>query len=233
MDATQGNDPVNNKTVLFNVGGKIYEISKSLLQAFPNTLLATKASTQTVSPIFIDRDADRFAYCLDFMRDNGKVHLSETVSKTSLVEELKYFGFANIDEALINDTWSKRQTAMRIADIIMESEQNIMESEQNIIDMDRKVKLERIALHLFKEFLKDPKDATFFQIGNKGCPFEEKMPGLMRDIRKDDYFRKCLDKYGVDSRKFDDEKHPHHVYIQRKSTLSHVDPGRLVKHEEA
>eukprot|EP00526_Cylindrotheca_closterium_P025717 CAMPEP_0113612874 /NCGR_PEP_ID=MMETSP0017_2-20120614/6340_1 /TAXON_ID=2856 /ORGANISM="Cylindrotheca closterium" /LENGTH=61 /DNA_ID=CAMNT_0000521953 /DNA_START=353 /DNA_END=534 /DNA_ORIENTATION=- /assembly_acc=CAM_ASM_000147 len=52
-------------TVKFNVGGKLYELSESLLQSYPDTVLAQKASTETTTlPIFLDRDPDRFAYCL-------------------------------------------------------------------------------------------------------------------------------------------------------------------------
>ncbi|KAL3933795.1 MAG: hypothetical protein SGARI_003626 [Bacillariaceae sp.] len=50
-------------------------------------------------PIFIERDGHRFRYVLDYMRD-GKATLSvgkESVSKQSLLEELTYFGFQDVN----------------------------------------------------------------------------------------------------------------------------------------
>ena len=50
--------------------------------------------------LFIDRNPNRFGYILDFMRD-GKVILAggqggNGTSKTSMLEELTYFGFENV-----------------------------------------------------------------------------------------------------------------------------------------
>mmetsp|Transcript_1179 Transcript_1179/g.2393 ORF Transcript_1179/g.2393 Transcript_1179/m.2393 type:complete len:94 (-) Transcript_1179:697-978(-) len=75
------NEATSSQTVTFNVGGKHYEVSISLLEGYPDTVLAEKAFMETTSPIFLDRDPDRFAYCLDYMRDNGRVNLPESVTK--------------------------------------------------------------------------------------------------------------------------------------------------------
>jgi hypothetical protein len=211
MSTTQGSDAIT-ETVQFNVGGKVYEVSKSLLNAFPDTLLATKASTVTVSPIFVDRDPDRFAYCLDFMRDNGKVHLTENVSKAALLKELKYFGFADIDRALISDTQSKRQTPTRITDIMLESRQKITAMKQEIHSLEQKIKLESIAVHLFIKFLKDPRDGGSFLIGSKGCPFEGKLPAGNCGFTDNVDFRQCLGKYGLHSKRND----KHTVNLSRR-----------------
>lgn len=89
------------RTVKFNVGGTIYEVSMSLIESFPSTLLATvidlspsntKDCEDPDAPIFIDRNAERFQYCLDYMRD-GEVWLPNTVSKQALLKDLDYFGF--------------------------------------------------------------------------------------------------------------------------------------------
>ena len=108
----------DNNNVTFNVGGRMYQVRRSFLDAFPNTLLARAASkewrndddegstTTCTASIFIDRDGERFRYVLDYMRD-GKVHLPLTESKAALLHELQYFGFEDVDgDSLVNATSS-------------------------------------------------------------------------------------------------------------------------------
>ncbi|CAB9507514.1 WD repeat domain 85 [Seminavis robusta] len=93
-------------TVRFNVGGTKYEISRSLLSQHQNTMLARIASEtwqkDPQSEIFVERDGGRFKFVLDFMRD-GQVILPAPgqVSKESLLNELAYFGFDNVDPSRI------------------------------------------------------------------------------------------------------------------------------------
>jgi hypothetical protein len=51
------------KPVSFNAGRKVYEVSRSLVKSFPESLLARKTSSDAVTtegiPIFIDRDGER------------------------------------------------------------------------------------------------------------------------------------------------------------------------------
>ena len=51
-------------------------------------------------PIFIERDGERFRYCLDYMRD-GRVSVAITVSKDGILKDLEYYGFEGIDPAAI------------------------------------------------------------------------------------------------------------------------------------
>ena len=81
--------------ITFDVGGRVYKLSRALLESFPDTMLSRLASdtwqpdpTQT---IFIDRNGDRFQYCLDYLRDNV-ISLPLTVSKKAVIIELEYFG---------------------------------------------------------------------------------------------------------------------------------------------
>jgi hypothetical protein len=82
-------------TACFDVGGKIYKVSRSLLQAHPDTMLARIASetwqSDSSQTIFIERDNERFRYCLDYLRD-GSVDLPMTVSKEALLKDFEYFG---------------------------------------------------------------------------------------------------------------------------------------------
>ena len=95
------------KTHRFNVGGKSYVVSQSLLDQHPNTMLARLASEtwngqgKEDEEIFIERDGERFRYVLDFLRD-GKVLLPlSSEPKATFVEELEYFGIAYDSDASI------------------------------------------------------------------------------------------------------------------------------------
>lgn len=93
-------------TVTFDVGGKQYRVSETLLHEYPNTMLGKMASLRNNNnddhdiseqqPIFIDRDSERFRYVLDYMRD-GKVSLPSTIPREALCLDLKYLGFENYD----------------------------------------------------------------------------------------------------------------------------------------
>ena len=95
--------------VTFDVGGKAFKVSKSLLDLYPNTMLAKSASQQWHSnpeqEIYIDRDYTLFRHVLSYLRDQ-KVSLPLTVTKEELLLELDYY---NIDayEGEIDDSLTK------------------------------------------------------------------------------------------------------------------------------
>ena len=66
---------MSDKTVKFNIGGLIHEVSQSVLDMHPDSMLAKSASElwKKESNIFIERDGARFRFVLDYMRD-GKVN---------------------------------------------------------------------------------------------------------------------------------------------------------------
>jgi hypothetical protein len=95
-------------SVHFNVGGTPYQVSRSLLEQHADTMLARMASEtwQGEDPpeeaLFVERDGGRFGYVLDFMRD-GQVSLPAKgkITEESLLKELTYFGFLNVDPSVI------------------------------------------------------------------------------------------------------------------------------------
>jgi len=97
--------------VSFDVGGRVYKVRRSLLESFPNTLLARLVADEwqgddESKPIFIDRDSDRFRYCLDYMRDDQAVALPHTESKSAFLKDLEYYGFENVDPKRITVEFS-------------------------------------------------------------------------------------------------------------------------------
>ena len=90
------------ETVCFNVGGQKFEIARSTLNLYPETMLARAASKEWGrNNDFIDRDSVRFRYVLDWMRDR-EVNLPMTESREAFINEMLYFGFDDIDEGSIS-----------------------------------------------------------------------------------------------------------------------------------
>ena len=97
------------EVIKFNIGGQRYEVSRSLFDKHPDSMLARSESEQwqedPEAEIFIERDGLRFRYILDYMRDD-KLDLLPTESKKTIVTELEYYGIVvneeNIDDAAAN-----------------------------------------------------------------------------------------------------------------------------------
>ena len=64
--------PKTTVTVKFNVGGKLFEVSRDLINEHSDTVLGKIVSdTWNASPntaVFIDRDGDIFAHILNYLR---------------------------------------------------------------------------------------------------------------------------------------------------------------------
>ena len=96
------------KALTVDVGGTVYRVSRSLLEQYPNTMLTRMASEtwqeDPTDTLFIERDGRRFAYVLDYMRDT-KVSIPAGgqggITKASVLAELTYFGFENVDHNCI------------------------------------------------------------------------------------------------------------------------------------
>jgi hypothetical protein len=66
------------KAIRLNVGGTRYEVSRSLMEMYPDTMLARLTSDDWSNAddqeVFIDRNGPRFQYVLDYMRDQKRLH---------------------------------------------------------------------------------------------------------------------------------------------------------------
>lgn len=84
------------QTIKFNVGGTHYEVSKSLLENFKDSMLersASKVWNEGGNEVFIEGNGHRFQYVLDFMR-HEKVTLPSSESIEAFLTEMKYYGIA-------------------------------------------------------------------------------------------------------------------------------------------
>lgn len=105
-------------TVLLNVGGTKFEVSRTLIQQYPNTMIARLISEtwqkNTNDEIFIGRDGRRFRYVLDYMRDH-RIHLPLSASKTAVLRDLEYYGFENILIESIDHSSASLEAAAHMA----------------------------------------------------------------------------------------------------------------------
>lgn len=79
-----------------NVGGKLFQVSKSIFDKIPQAALehAAVVSTRTslVGPEwFFDRDPSLFGYILTFFR-TGELHMLRNVCGTTMKSELEFWG---------------------------------------------------------------------------------------------------------------------------------------------
>jgi hypothetical protein len=93
-DESNASTSINNApTITFDVGGTIYKVSRSLINQYPDTMLARMVSDTWLNgnqkePLFIDRNGERFQYCLDYMRDGPEVALPIAVPKYAFLKDL-------------------------------------------------------------------------------------------------------------------------------------------------
>jgi len=94
-------------TVRFDVGGHHYTVSRSLLELYPDSMLARLVSDEWNESnddgkpvvIFIDRSGRRFEYVLDYMRDH-EVNLPMTESIEAVKKELAYYGLMTASSSM-------------------------------------------------------------------------------------------------------------------------------------
>jgi hypothetical protein len=192
----QTKDEVTN----FDVGGRIFKVRRSLLNAFPSTMLARSAAEvwqdndKPDEPIFIDRDSDRFAYVLDYMRD-GEAVLPITVPKNAVLTDLKYYGFEDVSPAVIKVNIPICEAVMQMAPFQQNYEDKIKQLDQSILDSTTEKGLLELAHACFKGILETKKLESVFD--HRSDP---RFYLLSRTLEKEgivSLFNKCLDDYGL------------------------------------
>ena len=158
------------KTIHFNVGGTKYEVSKSLIETYPDTMLATMISdrwqhhdddndddtndgTTTDKVLFIDRNGHRFQYVLDYMRDQH-VHSPMGVTGASIRKELEYFGFVNVPPDIIDVSNCNLDAAKQVFMANRKSEVIVKGCKTGIEDLMNSSESEIIANYVYQEYMK-------------------------------------------------------------------------------
>jgi len=152
------------KTVVLDVGGTTYKVSRSLIEKFPDTMLA-RLTSDTWQPdavpsekaIFIEADGEQFRYVLAYMR-YGKVHLPLNISKGAVLQDLDYFGFDE-DGKNINDGCSNAAAAMQMYRCQEHVQKGIAQNEARILYLN-------IAWALFVNYSKTGKLSWIFSEGS-------------------------------------------------------------------
>jgi hypothetical protein len=162
--------------VRFNVGGRIFEVSRSIIEQHPNTMLARMIDAtwkrddyQPGDALFIDRSGDRFQYVLDYMRD-GKVFLPVTESRAAVAHELEYFGFENVEQekALSQATLDGGRVMSSISSNLCEEmdamDKDIQHFQREIKSIENKGYAIRAAHLLFMRASDIPADVSRFTV---------------------------------------------------------------------
>jgi hypothetical protein len=92
---TSSNHDRPTEFIQFDVGGRIFKTSRSLIDQHEDTMLARLVSdTWQEDPnksVFIDRNGDTFSHILDYLR-YGSIDLPITISKAMFLRDLDFFG---------------------------------------------------------------------------------------------------------------------------------------------
>jgi hypothetical protein len=148
-------------TVTFDVGGKIYRVSRSMVEQHPDSVLARLISdtwTTALSrddgentnnrALFIDRDGDRFAHVLDFMR-YGKVTLPYDVPADQFLFDLDFFGILGATEETVRHGHVNCGHAGGV-DTLLQARR---EMEASIATIDRKLAAMTLASRCFGQYI--------------------------------------------------------------------------------
>jgi hypothetical protein len=130
-------------TVKFNVGGRLYEVPRSLVEKFPSTMLARMASdTWQKDPeatLFIGRSGERFEYSLDYMRAD-KVWLPLNIPKEAFLDDLDFYGFEDVDPRKIHGGSSNLAAAQHLLKCKEEHEEFLSTCKTNVKAAEMNVK---------------------------------------------------------------------------------------------
>jgi hypothetical protein len=157
----------NTGTVTFDVGGKLFKVSRNLIEQFSDTMLGKIVSEtwqrDSGATVFIDRDGDIFAHVLNYLR-YGSIALPITISRSMFDREMDYYGIINDVNALT---------------IKQESSVDAMKLVKNKLqDAELEHDMFLIAVHAYHKFMTGQKSCFFnenSQIGLCRNPYDHAM----------------------------------------------------------
>jgi BTB/POZ domain len=150
--------PAMTNTATFNVGGQVYQVSRSLLDQYPDTMLFQSASEiwkeDPEAEIFIPRNGSRFQYVLDYLRD-GILSLPSSESEEDILLELEYYG-VNFACFIGN---SNNNTTEYPTRCVLSSSSTTTSSIQEIRDISRHAQMDHccaeIAIYCWEQYLQN------------------------------------------------------------------------------
>ena len=199
--------------ITFEVSGQIFKVSRSVLDKYPDSMLANRAygatSNDPDSPIFIDGDGERFRYCLDYLR-HGRAYLPWTVSKDGILHDLEYYGIENVNADAIDESSASLTAAAQMFKVESEYEKEMGEYEAQIAEIERMKRHAMVAFACFKKFSQTGSltEITF----DPDAPQQSKQVSNVSKKRQnasyddacsvfqffdEEFFNKCLGKYGL------------------------------------
>jgi hypothetical protein len=204
-------------TVAFDVGGQLHRVSRSLIMNHENSMLASLISerwnaqtegddAQVVScpPILIDRNSERFAYVLDFMR-YGRVVLPYSISKELLLLDLDFYGIEGASEdtvlygdaphgqLIVKELWGER-TRLRIAIDALQS---------NLDKVETKMAIVQFASICFACYADQKGERTFVSFAHLGDSDKQLLDQLIANDfvnqckEEGSFLVSCLELYGL------------------------------------
>uniref|UniRef100_A0A6U5K645 BTB domain-containing protein n=1 Tax=Corethron hystrix TaxID=216773 RepID=A0A6U5K645_9STRA len=188
------------ETVLFNVGGKEYEVARSLLNDHPETMLARMASQEwnpdTDKKLFIERDGERFRYVLDYLRD-GKAMLSIDVSKEALLVDMEFYGISASEESItVQDT---KESLSSLLGVVVKThsyfEKEILESKKQTFESEKRTTILKFAKFCFEDYVTRPKD---YIAGNVFVLEFDKKEYPVNQYQSDELLKNLLSKIGLE-----------------------------------
>jgi hypothetical protein len=81
--------------------------------------------------LFIDRDSDRFRFCLDYMRAPDKVWLPLNIPKEAILDDLDFYGFEDVDPSKIHGGSSNLAAARHLSKCKEEHEKFLATCKRN------------------------------------------------------------------------------------------------------
>ena len=175
------------QTVTFNVGGEKFQVARSLLDFYPDSVLAKSISERWKQPdqdakeeIFFDRCPQLFRQVLEYLR-NKKVHLPITMAKKAILCELEYYCVNDVEEEAIDDSLTRGiqllQSMKDFATHMQDFDGEVSRLENEREQRQESVNAIKAAKALLNRFRSDPinQSSIYWENLIKDCPLTDSM----------------------------------------------------------
>jgi len=152
------------KTIRYNVGGQIFEVSHAAVNRHPTTIMAKKAvefsQNGSAAAIFIDGNAERFGYVLDYLRC-GHVVLPSNIPKAVLLQDLNYYGFQFISMDNVDDSSALVGALAQIVRLEEEHKRDLEKLDVEIAMLQLKRSYAIVAHECFRHYIQNGISTSF------------------------------------------------------------------------